>query len=99
MIRNSIYWGIYNRKDRRLNLGFKYKGQVLKKTLSNQIIAEFLNSLKKIQKNDLKIKGYPIENWLSSPHECFTAQIIYNIELTVSIIGGRQIFFRTIEAI
>jgi hypothetical protein len=37
MIRNSIYWGIYNRKDRRLNLGFKYKGQVLKKTLSNQM--------------------------------------------------------------
>ena len=37
MIRNSIYWGIYNRKDLRLNLGFKYKGQVLKKTLSNQM--------------------------------------------------------------
>jgi hypothetical protein len=37
MIRNSIYWSIYNRKDQRLHLGFKYKGQILKKTLSNQM--------------------------------------------------------------
>lgn len=37
MIRNSIYWTVYNRKDERLHLGFKYKGQVLKKTLSNQM--------------------------------------------------------------
>jgi hypothetical protein len=37
MIRNSLYWTIYNRKDQRLHLGFKYKGQVLLKTLSNQM--------------------------------------------------------------
>jgi hypothetical protein len=37
MIRNSLYWTIYNRKDRRLHLGFKYKGSILKKTLSNQM--------------------------------------------------------------
>ena len=37
MIRNSLYWPIYNRKDQRLHLGFRYKGQVLRKTLSNQM--------------------------------------------------------------
>lgn len=37
MIRNSLYWHIYNRKDRRLHLGYKYKGRVLQKTLSNQM--------------------------------------------------------------
>jgi hypothetical protein len=37
MIRNSLYWTIYNRKDRRLHLGFKYKGSLLKRTLSNQM--------------------------------------------------------------
>lgn len=37
MIRNSIYWTVYNRKDRRLHLGFMYKDNVLRKTLSNQM--------------------------------------------------------------
>lgn len=37
MIRNSLYWTIYNRKDRRLHLGYKYKDKVLSKTLSNQL--------------------------------------------------------------
>lgn len=37
MIRNSIYSTTYNRKDRRLHLGFYYKGNILKKTLSNQM--------------------------------------------------------------
>lgn len=37
MIRNSIYWAVYNRKDKRLHLGFMYKGNVLRKTLSNQM--------------------------------------------------------------
>ena len=37
MIRNSIYWSVYNRKDSRLHLGFKYKGRVLVKSLSNQM--------------------------------------------------------------
>jgi hypothetical protein len=37
MIRNSLYWSIYNRKDDRKHLGFKYKGTILAKTLSNQM--------------------------------------------------------------
>jgi len=37
MIRNSIYWTVYNRKDKRLHLGFRYKDQVLRKSLSNQM--------------------------------------------------------------
>ena len=37
MIRNSIFWPTYNRKDKRLHLGFKYKGRVLEKSLSNQM--------------------------------------------------------------
>ena len=37
MIRNSIYWTAHNRKDKRLHLGFKYKGEILKKTMSNQM--------------------------------------------------------------
>ena len=37
MIRNSVYWTANNRKDKRLHLGFYYKGNVLKKTLSNQM--------------------------------------------------------------
>lgn len=37
MIRNSLYWHVYNRKDDRLHLGFMYKGRVLAKTLSNQM--------------------------------------------------------------
>lgn len=37
MIRNSIYASTYNRKDKRLHLGFYYKGNILKKTLSNQM--------------------------------------------------------------
>lgn len=37
MIRNSIFWTAHNRKDKRLHLGFQYKGQILKKSLSNQM--------------------------------------------------------------
>jgi len=37
MIRNSLYWQIYNRKDKRLHLGYMYKGKILQKTLSNQM--------------------------------------------------------------
>lgn len=54
MIRISIYWPLYNRKDRRLHLGFKYKGRILEKTLSNQmfgnniIMDTFLTQIDKI---------------------------------------------------
>ena len=37
MIRNSLYWQVYNRKDQRLHLGYRYKGQILQRTLSNQM--------------------------------------------------------------
>jgi hypothetical protein len=37
MIRNSVYWQIYNRKDQRLHLGYRYKGNIFAKTLSNQM--------------------------------------------------------------
>ena len=53
MIRNSIYWTAYNRKDKRLHLGFYYKGTVLKKTLSNQMFGSnpiFDNFLSRIER-------------------------------------------------
>jgi hypothetical protein len=37
MIRNSLYWPLYNRKDQRLHLGYRYKDNILPKTLSNQM--------------------------------------------------------------
>lgn len=37
MVRNSIFRHIYERKERRLHLGFDYKGQILKKTMSGQM--------------------------------------------------------------
>ena len=37
MIRNSIYQVVYNRKDARLHLGYKYKNALMKRVLSNQM--------------------------------------------------------------
>jgi hypothetical protein len=37
MIRNSIYQVVYNRKDVRLHLGYKYKDSLMKRILSNQM--------------------------------------------------------------
>jgi hypothetical protein len=37
MVKDSIYRPIYERKEKRQNLGFNYKGQILKKTLSSQM--------------------------------------------------------------
>jgi hypothetical protein len=37
MIRNSVYQPIYNRKDARLNLGYDYKNNLMRKVLSNQM--------------------------------------------------------------
>lgn len=37
MIRNSLYQSVYNRKDQRLHLGYKYKGNLMKRVLSNQM--------------------------------------------------------------
>jgi hypothetical protein len=37
MVKDSIFRPIYSRREKRLNLGFQYKGQILKKTLSGQM--------------------------------------------------------------
>jgi hypothetical protein len=37
MVKDSIYRPIYERKEKRKNTGFDYKGQILKKTLSSQM--------------------------------------------------------------
>lgn len=37
MIKDSIYRPIYERRESRKNLGFDYKGQILKKTLSSRM--------------------------------------------------------------
>lgn len=37
MVKDSIFRPIYDRREKRMNLGFQYKGQILKKTLSGQM--------------------------------------------------------------
>ena len=37
MIRNSLYQVVYNIKDNRLHLGYKYKNALMKRILSNQM--------------------------------------------------------------
>lgn len=37
MVKDSIYRPIYKRREQRKNLGFDYKGQILKKTMSSQL--------------------------------------------------------------
>jgi hypothetical protein len=37
MVKNSIYRPIFDRREKRENTGFDYKGQILKKTLSSQM--------------------------------------------------------------
>jgi hypothetical protein len=37
MVKESIYRPIFDRREKRLNKGFDYKGQILKKTLSSQM--------------------------------------------------------------
>jgi hypothetical protein len=37
MVKDSIYRPIYERRENRKNLGFNYKGQILKRTLSSQM--------------------------------------------------------------
>jgi hypothetical protein len=37
MIKDSIYRPIYERREQRLHLGFDYKDQILKRTLSSQM--------------------------------------------------------------
>ncbi len=37
MTKNSIYRPIFERREKRLNLGYKYKDKIMKNTLSNQM--------------------------------------------------------------
>lgn len=37
MVKDSIYRPIYDRREKRINLGFDYKGNILKKSLSSQM--------------------------------------------------------------
>jgi hypothetical protein len=37
MIRNSLYQAVYNRKDQRLHLGHRYKDDLMRRVLSNQM--------------------------------------------------------------
>ena len=37
MVKNSLYRPIFDRREKRENTGFDYKGQILKKTLSSQM--------------------------------------------------------------
>lgn len=37
MVKDSIYRPIYERHEKRINAGFNYKGQILKRTLSSQM--------------------------------------------------------------
>jgi len=37
MVKNSIYRPIYERKEKRLHLGYDYKDNIMKNTLSNQM--------------------------------------------------------------
>jgi hypothetical protein len=54
MIKDSIFRPIYERRERRLNLGFQYKGQIFKRTLSSQMfevnstLSLFIENVEKI---------------------------------------------------
>ena len=37
MTKNSIFKPAFDRREKRLNLGFDYKGQILKRTMSSQM--------------------------------------------------------------
>ncbi len=37
MVKDSIYRPVYERRESRKNLGFNYKGQILKRSLSSQM--------------------------------------------------------------
>ena len=37
MVKDSIYRPIYERKEKRRNIGFDYKGQILKRSLSSRM--------------------------------------------------------------
>ena len=37
MVKDSIYKKIYERREKRLNLGYDYKNDIMKNTLSNQM--------------------------------------------------------------
>jgi len=54
MVKNSIYRDLYSRREKRLHLGFNYKDQILKRTLSSQLfevntlLTTYISNLEKI---------------------------------------------------
>jgi hypothetical protein len=54
MVKDSIYRPVYERREKRRNLGFDYKGQILKRSLSSQMFGAnstldyFLEQLEKV---------------------------------------------------
>jgi hypothetical protein len=54
MVKDSIYRPIYERKEKRLNVGFDYKGKILKRTLSSQLfnvnttLSTFISNIEKV---------------------------------------------------
>ena len=54
MVKDSIYRPLYERRERRLHMGFNYKGQILKKSLSsqlfevNEVLTTYIADLEKI---------------------------------------------------
>ena len=61
MVKNSIYRPIYERREKRLHLGYDYKDNIMKNTLSNQMFdvnPELNTFISKI--NDI------VYNWIES---------------------------------
>lgn len=54
MVKNSIYRPIFERNEKRQHLGFKYKDQILKNSLSNQmfsvneLLTNYISNIEKI---------------------------------------------------
>jgi hypothetical protein len=54
MVKDSIYRSTYERREKRTNLGFNYKGQILKRTLSSQLfevnetLTTYISNIEKI---------------------------------------------------
>lgn len=54
MVKDSIFRPIYERREKRKNVGFDYRGKILKRTLSNQmfgandLLDNYLANLEKI---------------------------------------------------
>jgi hypothetical protein len=61
MVKDSIYRAIYERREKRLHLGYDYKDKIMKNTLSNQMfdVNETLTKL-------IKTVNDTVYNWVES---------------------------------